>query len=245
MPTFLELCELAVQHSNVVPRAPTTVVGQTGRMGKLVASVIYGWKAVQLAKANWLFLRGEWWGTMTIGQATYTPFQIAFENALNVDNAPRFGEWLGDYAGNRVVSIYDPAVGRQEENYLRQISWERWKRSYDIGVHDPNRPTEYCLAPDGTIRFGSKPDKAYVARGEYRKSPQVLGAGTSGQDDERPDLQERYHMVIVWRAIMRMAEIDMRPGGLQAAKGNYAEMIGEMNRDLLPSFTVRSERPLA
>lgn len=233
---FLELCQKAAELGRTVGRAPTAVTGQTGRQAMLVASVAEAWRLVQMAKHNWLFMKGQWTGALTIGQMTY----VAGDGTGGTWNIPRFGEWIGDYRQHRPTTLYDPATGQADEGAIAQISWERWRRSYDIGVHDALRPHEYCLAPDSSFRVGPKPDKAYVARGEYRKAPQILA-----DDDDVPDVPERFHMIIVYRALMLMAEGDVRVNGVMIARGKFAEMNGQMVRDLLPSINVRAERPMA
>lgn len=240
MPTFLQLVEDLARESGGTARAPTSVVGQTGRQEKLVGWVRGAWLQIQNLHAYWTFLRSEWVGSMTIGQASYTPAQIAFSDPTNALAAPRFGEFLGDADRYTPTTIYDPALGRKDENALRQVPWERWRMSFDRGVMDDGRPGFYCLAPDGTFRADYVPDKAFVLRGEYRKTPQRLEI-----DADVPDMPERFHEIIVWRAIQLMASSDEAPLAMNLADDKYRELKMAMERDCLPRFRARAGRPLA
>lgn len=231
MATFLELCSDLARESGAVGPAPAAVTGQTGRQLKAVEWIKHAWILIQNSKANWSFMRGEWSGPVVLNVMTYSSVDFSIT---------RFGEWIGDYGTYRPVTLYDPAIGKADEGAISQISWERWKLSYDRGTHTANRPHEYCLAPDGTIRFGVKPNKTYTARGEYRKTAQVLAANL-----DVPDMPSRFHSIIVWRAIMLMADSDEAVEALTLARAKHTEMYGQMCRDLLPSFNVRGERPLA
>jgi hypothetical protein len=240
MATFLELCQDLARESGAPAYAPSSVVAQTGRKSQIVGWVQQAWRLIQNSKSNWAFLRAEWEGRMVIGQSTYTPAQIAFTTYAMTTAAPRFGEWIGDYGAHRPTTIYDLTVGRSDEGPINQISWERWKRGYDVGVTDERRPDEYCLAPDGTIRFGATPDKAYVARGEYRKTAQILAA-----DADVPDMPARFHQIIVWKAGMLLNESDEAADGIAGFRLKYVEDLRALQRDQLPSFSTRVDRPLA
>ncbi len=231
MSTFLELCEKVARESGGSGRAPPAVTGQTGRQLQIVEWVKTAWTLIQNLQSNWSFLRAEGDGVLIPGAQSYTGESFSLD---------RFGEFMGDYGSYRPVTIYDSTVGRQDENALRLISYETWKRRWDMGVHDQSRPTEYTVGPDQELKFGSSPDKAYALRLEYRKAPQVLA-----NNADEPDMPARFHDVIVWRAIMLMADHDEAPNAMVMASGKYLELKTSMERDLLPAFNLRSERPLA
>lgn len=231
MPTFLQLCVTLTEESGGAGRPPTSVVGQVGRQKKIVNWVRDAWVKVQNLSPYWRFLRGEFEKALTIGQTTYT---------ADAWSIPRFGEWLGDYGRTRTMSLYDPAIGRADQAYLRQVLWDQWRARYDFGTHAAQRPSEYAIASDGGLRLGAKPDKPYLLRGEYRKTPQILAA-----DNDVPDMPGRFHDIIVRRAIMLMAESDEGAAALSTSSSEYLELKAQMERELLPAFTVRSERPIA
>ncbi len=231
MSTFLELCADVARESGGTGRAPASVIGQSGRQLKVTEWVKTAWTLIQNLQSNWSFLREDGTGTLAPNTTSYSGASFSLV---------RFGEFISDYGAYQPVTIYDPTIGRSDENALRPISYETWKRRWDMGVHDANRPTEYTIGPDQELKFGAKPDKAYPIRFEYRKSPQELAANA-----DEPDMPARFHQIIVWRAIMLMADHDEAPNAMVMANGKYLELRASMERDLLPAFNLRSERPLA
>lgn len=231
MATFLDLCGKVARESGAAGRPPASVIGQTGRAEKVVEWVRTAWEDIQNAKPDWLFMQGQWSGDLVDGTATYTAASFGIT---------RFGEWLVDTPGYRPTTIYDPAIGRSDESRLNYVSWQYWRNSYDIGHHDEQRPVVYAISPDGSISFGATPDKAYKVRGEYRKTPQVLAANS-----DVPDMPVRFHDVIVWKALILMADHDEAQFARETAQLKYRELMTAMTRDLLPRITVYNEGPLA
>lgn len=231
MTSFLQLCIDTARESGAVGRAPTSVVGQTGRQEKVVSWVREAYRQLQLSQPNWCWLRASFTGTLNIGQSSY--------NALGFGIASRFSGWIGERPNYRPMTLYDPLIGVKDEAFIKEISYEQWRRSYDIGEQILQRPTQYCIAPDRTLRFGAIPDAAYTVRGEYRRSPQILAA-----DGDEPEMPEQFHSIIVWAAIMLMAKHDESPTGLQAAVDTYRPLLYQLQEDQLPEVTTAAEPPM-
>lgn len=232
MTTFLQLCIDASRESGAVGRAPTAVTGQTGRQEKVVSWVREAWRQLQLSQPNWAWMRTQFTSTLNIGQSSY--------NALGFGlAADRFSSWVGDQPDYRPMTLYDPTIGIKDETNITEISFEQWRRSYDIGEQILQKSTRYCIAPDRTLRFGAIPDKAYTVRGEYRKAPQVLTANS-----DVPELPEEFHSIIVWAAIILMAKHDESPTGLQAAVDTYRPMLYQLQASQLPEITTAAEPPM-
>lgn len=229
MSTFLQLCGLLATRSGAIGTAPTTVIGQTGRQAKCVDWIMNAWTLIQndLPDASWM--------QAEVSAVAMTPSTLTYSStALGVSS--RFAEWKGDRKINaclyRPWTLYDPAIGQADETELRQISYEHWRTSYDRKTHDPARPIYYAFAPDETFRVGPKPDKAYMLRGEYRKTPQVLAA-----DADVPELPSRFHDVIVWRGVMLIAGHDEADPAYNQASAKYGEMMMAIMRDCFPPIT--------
>lgn len=231
MASFLELCADLARESGAINPAPVTVVGQTARQKQCVEWVKTAWVLIQNISPYWSWLRAEFEGTLTINDASY--------NAAELGIATRFSEWMNDTEPYRAFSIYDNSIGRADEGKIRQISYNAWKNSYDTGTHDAGRPQVWAEAPDGSIRFGPKPDKAYKVRGEYRKTPQVLAA-----DTDQPEMPSRFHSAIWQRAIILMAASDEAVTALQTAQLEFGQNLTNMQRDCLPKFNVRAGGPM-
>ncbi len=229
--TFLELCERVAEESGGSGRAPASVTGQVSRQKKIVNWTRDAWTKIQNLHTHWFFRRGEFEGVLVPNSGSYTAASW---------NIPRFGDWLDTYGLNEPLSLYDPSIGQRDESKLNQLPWDRWKRRWDFGENDVNRPTEYAFTPAGGIRFGATPDAAYFVRGEYTKAPQILAA-----NGDVPDMPEQYHDAIVRRAIMLMSEHDEAINALQLSSNEFRETLVTMEREQLPAFNSRAGRPLA
>lgn len=237
MSTFLQLCSLLATRSGAIGTAPAAVTGQTGRQAKCVDWIMNAWELIQSDSTDWDWMQAEVSAVaLTINDMSYSGSDLGI--------ATRFAAFKGDRDVNgipyRPWTIYDNSIGQSDETALRQIPFERWRLSYDRGSHTAQRPQVYALAPDNTIRFGPKPDAAYRVRGEYRKTPQVLAANS-----DTPELPDRFHQIIVWRAIMLIAGHDEHdPAFVQAAQ-KYGEMMLALQRECLPEINLAGGRPFA
>lgn len=222
MSTYLELCADVARESGAIATAPTSVESQTGRQNKSVQWVMRAWEAIQRSKADWLFMRKEFEGTLVAGTKRYTGA------ALGITDLSR---WVTDTPGHRAMSIY-PVGTPADEMTLRFIPYEQWRRSYNFGVHDQARPTRYAISPANEVVVGATPDASYKLRGEYIRTPQILEA-----NNDTPIMPERFHQAIVWKAIMMMSQHDEAWPAYNAAQSNYDGFRVDMERDLLPTIT--------
>jgi hypothetical protein len=236
MSTFLELCALLATRSGAIGTAPAAVTGQTGRQAKCVDWIMNAWTLIQNANPNWRWMQGEISAVaLTINDMSYSGSDLGV--------ATRFAAFKGDRPDGGILyrpwTIYDNSIGQSDEVPLREIAYPIWRTKYDRGSHDAQRPTEYALAPDGTIRFGPKPDAAYRVRGEYVKTPQVLAA-----NGDTPEMPAQHHDLIVWRAIMLIAGHDESDPAYQQASAKYGEGMLNLMRDQLPSLDLSGAWPI-
>lgn len=237
MATFLTLCGDLTDESGAIGTAPSAVTAQTGRQKKCVNWIRRAWEAIQNVSPDWRWMQGEVSAVaLTINDMNYSSSDLGISS--------RFGEWKGDRAAPgftyRPWTIYDNSIGQADESPLTEITYELWRTKYDRGTHDAQRPTEYAIAPDRTFRLGPKPDIAYRVRGEYRKSIQVLAA-----DADEPEMPSRFHDLIVWRAMMLMANHDESDPIYIRAMREYGPLMLDLQRDQLPAIDAHAFGPIA
>lgn len=228
MATFLELCATLARESGAIGPAPATTVGALPRrQAQCVGWIREAWNIIQNAQPDWRWLRAEFEGDLVAGKNSYSAFDLGIQ--------PRFAEWVQETARHPVFSVYNPANGRKDEQWLRQLDYVQWRQSFGFGVHDATRPTYWAIGFDNLLRIGQTPDLAYKVRGEYRKTPQVLAA-----DTDVPEMPARFHSAIWQRAIMLMAASDEAVQSLQTATVEFSAAYRDMARDLLPPVTMNS-----
>lgn len=225
MATFLELAkDVARESGTLSPSTITSVTNLQGRPEKVVSWTRKAWTNIQNSREDWRWLEGRFSATLIPGAAQYTPASF---------NLTRFGSWMEDDPRFPSMAIYgpagQPAVSPVE---LRQIDHYEYERRYTRGGVQSGKPTEWADAPDG-ILFHPVPDAAYVVRGLYYKSPQILVA-----NDDVPEMPARFHEMIVWEAIRLMMISD----GAYAESGwpqvEFARLRSELERDQLPEVTL-------
>lgn len=111
------------------------------------------------------------------------------------------------------------------------ITWDQMSDLRSQGLNT-NRPTSVAIAPDGTLYLNATCDQNYTLTGEYFILPQSL---TSNVDI--PLLPSRFHMMIVYKAMMYYASYENAPE--VGAMGNlqYQQMLSDTGIDELPLVT--------
>jgi len=191
---FLQLCQDTVRESGTISgdATPATVAGQSGRLLKVVNWVSKAWTAVQNLHDDWLWMRAEFSGNVVAGNAKYTNASWGLT---------RWSRWISE---PKCMSIYLTALGVSDERPLVEIEWAEWRKRYGFGLQVNNRPHEYAISPQGQFCLGPIPDSAYTVRGEFQMGAQTLAANTD--IPELPDTT--LHTVIVWRALLLLAQFD-------------------------------------
>lgn len=191
---YLQLCQDLVRESGTISgdTTPTTTVGQSGRLLKVVNWIPKAWSAIQNLHDDWLWMRTEFSGAVSIATMRYTAASWSLT---------RFSRWITD---EDTVTIYRTSLGVSDETPLTEIPWLTWRARYGRGTQTAGRPIEYAFSPQNEFCVGPSPSYACTLRGEYQKSAQVLAANTD--EPELPDTS--LHSVIVWKGLLLLAQFD-------------------------------------
>lgn len=199
--------------------APITTARPSGREGNVIAWVAEAWEQIQNESAAWLWMRRRFSGSLTAGIATYTP------HAFGLD---RWADWVVD----RDNFTFYPAGGQAQEAPLFYIAdYLDWQRRYDRGTQTPASPVAFSFSPAGEFCIGPVPDGAYVIRGDYRVTPQILAA-----DTDVPEMPERFHKLIAWEACRLLAEQDEGELHIAVFLRRARQLRTALNRDQLPKI---------
>lgn len=225
---LLQIAQMAARESGTVSgNLPSSVANQTGRLLKIVNWCITAWTSIQNSRNAWRWMQGEFQGNLTIGTQRYT----AASFQLN-----RWAEWI---TADDTVTVYKASLGVSDERELPFLPWDMFKRMYTRGVQQQDRPLHYSISPAGEFCVGPIPDAAYVVKGEYRKSPQILA-----NNSDIPEMPERFHELIAWEALLLLAEHDEGELHIAVALRRHRQLMGDLERDQLPQLRITSG-PLA
>lgn len=207
--------------------ALATAQSQSGESARIVAWVQQAWIDVQTSKEDWLFLREPFTFNTVANQWQY--------NAATDCGLTDFGNWKRDsFRASTVGNNY------QDEQLLNYMEWTTYRNLYRYANmrNTKARPVVVSITPEKDLAFGSIPDQAYVIDGEYYTQPVSLTA-----DTDSPAIPARFHMIIVYRAMMYYAGYEAAPEVLARGDFEYRRLYARMEIDQLP--TIVSGAPLA
>lgn len=215
---FLQLCQRLRQECSISGSGPTSVVGQSGEMQRLVDWTNQAWTEIQEFRPNWNWMVGAFSFQTVAGQYEYTPTEAGINTT--------FANWKLDS-----VRTFLTAQGVGSEQYCSFTPYDCFRDFYLFSTHTTSlsQPLEISVAPNKNLLLGYPPNAVYTCRGEYYKLPQVLAA-----DVDTPDMPARFHMMIVYRAMMEYAAYTASPEVYQRAEQRYREMLHRLEQDQLP-----------
>jgi hypothetical protein len=229
---FLQLAQRVARESGTIPgdSQPSSVTSQTGRLQSLINWTNTAWEEIQSRDNSWLWMQSTFSGTTISGTGEYAA------DALGITS--RFSHWMPvDADGYVTFSIYPTADGAMYERPLRYVTYDQFYRNTQ-GIHENDLPQMFAITPAGNIILHPTPDAEYTIRGRYMKSPQTLSANT-----DIPEMPERHHMLIVWEALLLLAQFDEAVTQFPMWGLNARKLMGELQSLQLPQ--IRMPGPLA
>lgn len=226
---FLELVNRTRVECGVSGPALATVQNLSGEAARIANWVNAAWVDVQTTKEDWQWMRTGFEFNTTAQQQIYTPTQAGVGST--------FANWKRD-------SFRCSSVGQNygDEQLLNYMEYTTFRNLYQYANMRTtySRPVVVTIAPgsDKSLGFGAIPDQAYVISGEYYKKPTELSA-----DIDEPSLPNRFHMMIVYRAMMFYAGYEAAPEVYSRGETEFKRLMNRLDIDQLP--TTVSGPPLA
>jgi len=223
--TNLQLVNKLIQKAGVSGGAITTCQNQTGEPGRCVAWIDEAWVSIQEIHPNWDWMRKDVSFTTTDGQSSYTPAQCGVSD---------LGEWKLDS-----FRTYITSVGVASEVFLGELAYDRYRDTYLYGNmrNVKGRPISIAVGPsDLSLKLGLTPDSVgYTVNGQYFQEPQHLV-----NDADVPSFQSKYHMLIVYRAMMYYGAYEAATEVYQEGQTNYNDLVRRLNNEQLQDVTLGS-----
>lgn len=223
MPTFLELVQQTRQSCSVAGNGPSTVTGQVSEYARLVEYVQLAHEEIQLKWFDWLFLWKEGAFDTIASQGSYL-----LSDSSSMGGS---GNVISDFS--KLVK-YNPASGRSGPKIwisgttpLEYIPWS----DYDHSAYtSEGKPSAFTIKPNGAFQMLPTPDAAYAITFEYYKTPTVLV-----DDSDLSPIPERFHRVIVARAMVLYGNYESAPEVKTDGMERYQEALDQLEADQLPS----------
>jgi hypothetical protein len=139
-----------------------------------------------------------------------------------------FGKWDREAFRNFTTS-----VGFINEMFLDEIPFDSWRNGYMLGAMRTvkTRPVAIAIGPDQSLNLGPPPNDQYTITGDYFVAPQEMVVDA----DVPLGLPTRFHMLIVYRAMLKYAGYESAPEVFERATQENAGMYSQL-------LAVRAER---
>lgn len=225
---FLQLINRARQECGVTGPDLTTVTGLTGESLRFYNWINSAWVDIQTAHEDWQFMRLPFQFTTTAAQWEYTPTQVGVGTT--------FANWKRDS-----FRASTPTANYGDEQLLNFMEWNTFRNLYQYANmrNTTARPVVVTIVPPSkNLGFGAIPDQQYVIVGEYYRKPTEFTSAT-----QEPDLPPRFHLMIVYRAMMFYAGYEAAAEVYQRGELEFKRLMSRLEIDLLPDII--SGPPLA
>lgn len=207
----------------------TTLVGVTGESLRFKQWINSAWMDVQSAHEDWQWMRYPLQFNTVTQQQSYTTTEAGV--------ASTFGNWKRD-------SFRASSVGQNyaDEQLLNFMEYTTFRNLYIYANMRTTyaRPVVVSIVPsDKSLAFGSIPDQPYVITGEYYRAPSEMSANT----DTPTGLPDRFHMMLVYRAMMSYGGYEAAPEVYSRGELEFKRAMNRLEIDQIP--TPISGPPLA
>lgn len=216
--TFLELCQRLRMEAGIAGTGPATVANQIGEAGRLVEWVKSAYQDIQDKDPHWQFLQKSATFNTISGQNSYPP-----------SIATRLADWKQD-----TLRCYE--ITQAGEWRLRQWPWDNFRdtRLYGSSASQTGRPQDFAIDPQQNLVLWPTPDigfdGGYTITGEYYQS-----AADFTVDADTP-VFPRYHLAIVYNALMRYAAYAGEPALYAQAQKEYGRLINKLELEYTPAL---------
>lgn len=204
MTDFVTLCQRVRQECGMAGDGPTTTIGQTNMLKKVVDRTQRAWIDIQASKPYWKFLRTTLSYPLVVAQQSYV---------VSTATPTGFGLTSVDKWDQQTAFIYKTSTS--DETPLKWISYQDFRKRFR--TYPSGRPDTLCEGPGGTVLFNKTPDYAYTITLGYWQTPEKLVNPT-----DVPALPEQYCDVIVWKSMMMFSGTEMAPDLMQYARMMYS-----------------------
>lgn len=182
-------------------------------------ATVQGQNGEYLRLIGWI---GQAWQEI---QAERREWRFAWAEA-EIEISPEFN----DYPVPEDFEHWIPETLRIGSHCLRLMGWDEFRDRYR-GSSNAAAPQVVTLLPDNRIRLDTPPTVSGVLTFEYFRTPQTLV-----ENGDVPRLPERYHMLIVYRAMVQYGLFENAPEVVQQGNANASRLMSEMAITELPAM---------
>lgn len=228
---YLQLCQRVRQECADVGSGPTTVTGQTGLLGRIVSWVADSYTELQNRYAvcpNWRWLRHGFTVDTVADDDSYAYGDVT--DTTTSAAITRLSTWrIRDCDDPPNIYLTSSGVGTQTP--MTYIDWDTFKYIYKRGTQNASYPIHISEDPHQNLVIGPKPNGIYTVTGDYLRSAQILAL-----DADTPEMPSQFHMIIVYRAMIRYGFREISSEIIDSAREDYRVLLRQLEQHQLDQF---------
>jgi hypothetical protein len=201
---FLQLTQTVKRESGLSGVAPASYLSATGDDARLFSWVNWAARDITLQREDWRWRRGT--TTATTSTQANSAFALGLTDFASWKDATRFYK----------PSAYRVSDGPGSEHELLWMDYDQFRKQFLIGTQTASSAQNWTISPSDELLLGPAPDTLHFIRADYIKDYVDMAA-----DTDVPALPTRFHMLIVWRALMEYGGYDAASEVYQRAEKNY------------------------
>lgn len=223
---FLQLVNRAMVEAGTGQTSPMlTLAGSLNlEQQRFVNWVATAYEEIQTDHPGWEFLRA----TVQLTTVALTPsYSLATVQAMPGVSSALTTSGIASYIP-KTFRAWHQAQGVPDEQIMNYMQWDTFRNIYRYATMRTtyNRPVIIAVDPLKTLWFGPVPDDVYTVECEVYQLPQVIAL-----DADTPMMPPRWHMAIVWKALIAYAAFESAPEVMARASQNYEELMNELRQD--------------
>ncbi len=199
--SLLQLMQRLHREARISGAAPSTIASPNAETARLLDWINDAWRDIQMLRENWQWMRATCSFPTVLGKATYSAADIGLAD---------WGNWTLD-----TWRSYNTEAGIRGECFMVPREYENWRDIWQFGANRQSfsQPIEFTVTPDKSIGLGPVPLAGYTITGDYFRAPSLLAVET-----DVPTLPARFHMAIIWRALVHYGFSEAAPEVLGRAE---------------------------
>lgn len=217
---------------------PSTTLGITGQYLELFNFLRQAYRDIQTDTTDWRWRVKQGLINLSQNKQVYTTADILAQLADYEQIVPM--HFIDD---QRHLLIYKTSIGVADETQCFYIVYQDWRGWKDRNVIPTSKPVYFTQHPDDALEFYANPGDAYTIVTDYRTQLDdfPLAANgiqpAAGADTYTPlYLPPRYHMTVVWGALVYWATQRERQAKLILGSKNYGRLMAQMYSEYLPDM---------
>ena len=222
---FLQLAQ-AVKRESGLTGSVTGFVNAIAEDLRIFSWVNWAARDITLSREDWRWRRAS---------------AILASTTDQTNTSAAFG--LTDFASWKPSNnVYRPSAYRvadtaASEHPLQWLDYDTFMQRFGIGTQTPGVSTYWTVSPSDAFMLGPAPDTEHYVRADYVRDYTEMTV-----DADTPLIPARFHMIIVWAALMEYGGFDAASEVYQRAEKNrasvWAQLIQSQTEPM--SFTARS-----